>query len=409
MGEYITHIFPNKLRFVANYIISSSVDYFGIAVNAGSSNEDNDESGLAHFVEHCLFKGTQKHKASYILNRVECIGGELNAYTNKEETVIYTITPAGNLIRCMNLIADILINSTFPQQELEKEKSVIIEEIDSYLDSPAEAIFDEVEALLYRGTPFAHNILGEKETVNSFTTSDCLNWTNNNFTPENCVLFYSGNTNPDMVIKIAEKIFSWGETIKRKNITNNSFQSNYRFDMVRSGNNYHQSHVAFAFLLPPIDNPLQTEILLLNNILGGPALNSLLNVMLREKRGLVYQVDSTVTFYTIAGNFVIYYGCDHNDEKKCRDIVLRTIDKLSTKNVTQSELDKFKKQYIGQLTIAKENREQNIMSAARSILIRDYVLTYRELVDRINRITPLSLLEAAQYISPDKSNILVLN
>ena len=404
---FIEHTYPTGLRAVATRFAQSNVEYFGIAVNAGSAAEDESRHGLAHFVEHCIFKGTSHHTATYIINHIEETGGELNAYTNKEETVVYSITPRGNLGRSIRLIFDIVNNASFPEPELDKERLVISEEIDSYLDNPAEAVFDDFDERLLRSTPLAHNILGTKQTIGTFNTQICKEWLENRFVPANAVVFYSGPLEPDKALKEIDKVFCrFTRTAAPQPLGKLEFQP--PFHDVIDRDLYHQCHAALGYRVPGIDHESTSELLLLTNILGGPGLNSKLNMALREKRGLVYTVEASTSFFTQTGETVIYFGCDKDNLKRCLAIIHREIDSLEKIITSPKELEKAKRQFLGQLAIAHENREQSVMSAARSVLCRGRVLTGAEFRQRIAAITPQSMVKALEYLAPGKESTLIL-
>lgn len=407
--NYELHTYINGLRLVTAHYPGSAVEYFGVAVNVGSAHETERRHGLAHFVEHCIFKGTQHHSSNYIINRIESIGGELNAYTNKEETVVYSVAPAGNLRRCASLIAEIVTSSVFPDEEIDKERGVISEEIDSYLDAPAEAIFDEVDERLFKGTSLAHNILGTKESIANFSSVDCQEWLNRYFIPANSVIFYSGPLSHLRVRRLVERAF--GKYV-RPGISIPGAVVDIKGQLFNEKINLglcHQCHVATAFRIPGIDDLRQPELLLLANILGGPGMNSWLNLSMREKRGLVYTVEASTSFYQNAGSFVIYYGCDHEDLNTCRRLVTSSLKKISEKQLTERQLQAAKNQYMGQLTISLENRENSIMAAARSLLCRGYILKAEELQSKMAAVTPGSLLEAAALIHPSLVSELLIN
>lgn len=395
------HTFNNGMRAVINTVPGNNVEYFGISFKAGSADEDANEFGLAHFVEHTIFKGTERHKAGYILNRLEELGGELNAFTNKEETVVYTVCPAGYINRSMDLVADIVSKSVFPDSEIEKERLVIMEEIDSYLDTPSEAIFDELDELIFEGSPLAHNILGTAESVGSFSSDDCKRWMKNHFTADNAVVFYSGPLDEDKITTYIEKYFS---VLPLSDYITKSPEVKFvePFDKTVDCPGYHQCHVATAYRIPGIDSNLRPEIILLCNILGGPGMNSTLNLALREKRGLVYQVDANTFFYTSAGAFVIYYGCDKQERKKCAALTEKEVAKFVDTKIKPGSLSKAIRQYLGQLSIAYENREQRILSAVKSVHCRSKVDSYEEVYARLSSITPDSLWEAAQYLASNR-------
>lgn len=403
---------PNGLRLVCACYPQSSVEYFGIAVKAGSADENDNQHGLAHFVEHTIFKGTTNHSSTYIINCVEKFGGELNAFTNKEETVVYSILPAGNIRHSMAIIADIVTDSIFPDIEIEKERMVIADEIDSYLDSPSEAIFDEFDENLFKGYPLAHNILGTKESLTSFNPEICRHWLDTKFCPSNSVLFYSGPLKAEKIGNLVLKAFS--DFINKKTIPTPSSYSvatnikTHRFNIVKDTGFYHQCHVAIGFGIPGYNSEYQHDIVLLSNMLGGPAMNSILNMNMREKRGLVYSIDSYTTFYKNTGSFIIYFGCDSIDEKKCRKIITKELERISESKIKDRQLEAAKRQYKGQLEIVMENREQAIMNAARALLLRNRILSPDQICRRIENITPESLYEAAQFIYPELQSSLIL-
>lgn len=397
----------NGLRVLVHTRSGADVECCGIMVNAGSRDEDATREGLAHFVEHTLFKGTSKRRAWHILNRMESVGGELNAYTNKEETTVYTIAPSGHFDRSCELLADIVINSEFPESELEKERDVVCEEIDSYRDMPSEMIFDEVDERLWKGSTLAHNVLGRKSIVRSFTSNDCRNWLENMFTPGNSVFYYTGCMNIAGVIKRVEKYFSEynrkDRAIERKTPDNKDAY----YDVMKIES--HQSHVAETFRLPGLGYRLMPEINLICNILGGPGMNSRLNVSLREKRGLVYTVDMSTSICTDVGSATVYFGCDSKDFSKCHELVRREIDRLANEEITGKVLQSARRQYIGQLIVGSENRESMIMGCARLLLLRGKVQTQKEVIDRLNAISPESLKEATKWFCTDQMSTLLLN
>lgn len=404
---YKTLTLDSGLRIVTICHEQANVEYFGIVVGAGSAMETNEQHGLAHFVEHTLFKGTVKHSANYILNRIETIGGELNAFTNKEETAIFTITPSGHLKRCMSLIAEIVTDSVFPEMEIAKERTVIEEEIDSYLDTPSEAIFDEMDEILFLGSSYAHNILGSKKSIKNFTSKDCREWIKTWFTPSNSVIFYSGPLEIGNVAEIAEKEFSHykGEAQGECQLNIPAIMPSKK---VIDLGHCHQCHATVAWRIPGYNDTLKYPLLLLNNMLAGPAMNSILNLQLREKRGFVYTIDANPSLYRNGGALIIYFGCDKKDESKCLQIINREINKLLTNGVTTRHLNQSKKQYLGQTAIALENRENAIMNAARALLSRNKIVEFSGFCEKINSITPDVLNEALRLLNPQLESCLTI-
>lgn len=386
----------NGMKMLVMNVPSAPVEYCGVLINTGSRDETSSEEGLAHFIEHTIFKGTSSHKASFISARIEEVGGELNAYTTKEETVVYSIIPHGFLSRAISLISEIVIDSQFPENEINKEREVIREEILSYLDSPAESIYDDFDELLFKGNPLAHNILGTEESINRFTPEICRNHLTRFYTAPNMIFFYMGATTPDKVVRLAERCFDGIPTaqapLKRScPVVLPPAHSIQHTDT-------HQAHTIIGARIPGMFSKERHVYAMLNNILAGPGMNSMLNVKLREKRGLVYSVESSTSVYTDSAALTIYYGCDPDDNKKCLRLVTDTLRHLADKPLSPRGVQKAQRQYLGQLIVARDNREQVILSTARSAFFYGNILTSSEIVDRINSITPEQLQNAAQSL-----------
>lgn len=396
ISEPTLHLLDKGLRLVHLHDVHTNVGIFGLSVRAGSSDESVDEYGLAHFVEHTIFKGTTKHKAPYIINRMESIGGELNAYTTKEVTVIYTIFPGAALNRAAELVADLSINSQFPDEELEKEREVVIDEINSYLDSPADAVYDDFEDLFYPTSGLGHNILGTPESVVKLSSTDCRNFLKRYYHRDNVVVFYNGPKPASAVCKTVTDYFKdmpAGETAQR----NTSANSGESFEVVRSLP-IHQSHVVQGAAIDGTNRRNRYAAALFANILGGPGMNSLLNVELRERRGLVYTVEATTNFFSEKGLLTLYFGCDEEDRELCMKLCRKVYNRLAstTTGLTERQLARARKQYIGQLAIAGENRENRILAAARSVLFHGELVSDRTVVDTIESITPEDISTVAQ-------------
>lgn len=384
------------LKVLAINLPYAPVEYCGVIVNTGSRDESPEQDGLAHFIEHTIFKGTSSHKTSYISGRMEEVGGELNAYTTKEETVIYSILPNGYLRRAVNLIAEIIIDSQFPENEIDKEREVIREEILSYRDTPAESIYDDFDEIIFKGSALAHNILGTEESINNFTSKICREHLQKYYTAPNMLFFYMGATPEDKVLKLVESAFDavpvqqapihrqTPEILKPKSETQNT--------------DTHQSHTIVGARIPGMFSPTRHVYALLNNILAGPGMNSLLNVELREKRGLVYSVESSTSLYTDCGALTIYYGCDPEDNRKCFRLVEGTLRKMAEKPLSLNKLRMAQRQYLGQLVVARDNREQVILGAARSAFYYGNILTPNQVAELINSITPEEIRLAAESL-----------
>ncbi len=340
---------------------------FGVAVRAGSADERPGQFGLAHLVEHTIFKGTARRSSWHIINRMEGVGGELNAYTTKEETVVYSIFPTGNAARAIELIADLAVNSRFPENEIEKEREVVIDEIMSYYDTPSEAIFDDFEDRIFASSPLGHNILGYPDSVAKLTSADCRAFLRDYYTKDNLVAFYAGNLSPAAVGRMVDRHFdALNERCVRRTVAPHNI-SPFRLDSPRP---IHQAHVVRGIPCGGIFAPDRYAVSLLANLTGGPGMNSLLNVELRERRGLVYNVETSTAMFSGCGLMTVYYGCDEADLDRCADLCDRTFARIADGDLTPRRLEQAKKQYIGQLSIAGENMENAIMSAARATLFR---------------------------------------
>lgn len=382
----------------------SDVEYCGVAVDAGSRDDFPGLDGLAHFVEHTIFKGTRRRRSWHIINRMEACGGELNAYTTKESTVVYSVFPTGNFPRAAELIADLVCNSVFPQKEIDREREVVGDEISSYLDMPSEAVFDDFEDLIFAGSSLGHNILGNEESLRKFSSEVCMEYLRKCYTGVRMVMFYSGPMPCGKVHRIAERCFAdvpSGCGVDGRSVP----EQRPRFDEVRDLG-IHQAHTVMGARIPDMYSSDRHSVAMLVNMLGGPGMNSLLNVALREKRGLVYSVDASTSLLTDAGVFTLYFGCDADDVNRCRTITCNVIDALASEVITPRRLDKVKRQYLGQIAVASDSRENSVLSMARSVLYHGSVLSYPQRVEMIKSITADDMLRAASYIVPDRLSVL---
>lgn len=399
MADYNYFTLDSGLRVVAIHRPGAVAEHCGVTVRAGSRDESLDHYGLAHFVEHTIFKGTQRRRAWHILNRMERIGGELNAYTTKEETVVYTTYPAGHLDRALDLLADLVEHSQFPAVEIDRERAVVEDEIDTYLDIPSEGIFDDYDELIYAGTPLAHPILGTRESIARLSSQVCREYLKKFYTPGNMVLFYSGPEAPEGVASRAGKFFTGSAASDVKGLhACEKLAVGEAFDTVRSIG-LHQAHTVLGARVDGMFSPGRYAMALLTNILGGPGMNSLLNVALRERRGLVYTVDASLAQLTDTGLFTIYYGCDAEDVERCRRLAVDIVDGLASKPLAPRKLEEAKRQYLGQTALASTNTEQVALSASRSTLLRGRVIGRAEHIEAINSLTPRSLMEAASSLT----------
>lgn len=398
--EYTTHTLPNGLRMI-HMPAQSPVAYCGYAVNAGARDEEPNEQGLAHFVEHMVFKGTKYHKANYILNRIESVGGELNAYTTKEETFVYSIFMKEHFLRAFDLLTELVFYSSFPEIEIEKERDVILDEISSYEDSPSELIFDDFENFLYKGHALGHNILGEENTLESFTAETGKSFMERHYTPGNMIFFSMGDIPFTQIAKWADSLFS---TIPARPCSQKRerpvFTSASSLVIPKET---HQSHVMMGSHAFSMFDEKRIQLFLLNNILGGPGMNNRLNVSLREHNGLAYSVESNITSYTDTGLFSIYFGTDPKNKEKAIRLVRRELGKMYESKLTDRQLAAAKKQAIGQLGVSVDNREGLFLNMGKSFLHYNFFASMEEVFSQINNITATEVLDIAHtVIAPDK-------
>ncbi len=393
MATYQTVTLPNGIRIIhePNPI---GVAYCGYAIDAGTRDEREDEQGMAHFVEHLIFKGTRKRHAWHILNRMENVGGDLNAYTNKEETVVYSAFLKEDFLRAAELLTDIVFNGTFPQNEIEKEVEVIIDEIQSYEDSPAELIFDDFEELIFPNHPLGRNILGKPEQLRNFRSEDALDFVHRYYKPDNLIFFVQGNIDFNRIVRIMEKVTADIPAGAVKNYTRQA-PSAYQPQQLTLHKETHQAHVMIGGRGYNAYDERRTGLYLLNNILGGPGMNSRLNVALRERKGLVYAVESNLTSYTDTGTFCIYFGCDPKDANRCIDLVQKELRRLREQPLTSSKLNAAKKQIIGQIGVASDNFENNALDMAKCFLHYKHYESKEELFRRIETLTAQQLQDIA--------------
>ncbi|WP_029904480.1 pitrilysin family protein [Prevotella sp. 10(H)] len=394
--NYYSHTLSNDLRIVHKPMVGN-VSYCGFLVNAGTRDEKQDEHGMAHFVEHMLFKGTKKRKSRHIINRMEHVGGELNAYTNKEETVVYAIFLEHDFVRAFELLSDMTFHSEFPQPEIDKEIEVIIDEIHSYEDNPSELIFDEFEDLVFKDSQLGHNILGTPDVLAGFNTSKAKTFTSTFYNPSNTVFFSLGNTDFKRIIYYAEKYLSdLSNTVSVNN--ERIIPENISAESRQEDKDTSQVHALIGCRSYSLYQPERKILHLLNNILGGPGMNSRLNISLREKRGYVYSVDSTVTAYTDTGLVSIYFGCDKRNVNKCIDLVHKELKKLKTDKLTTSQLSIAKKQLIGQIGVMNDNHENIALSLGKSFYHHNHYNSLEETIRKIDSVTAKQIQDVANEI-----------
>ena len=403
--DLLIHTLDNGIRLV-HYRIPGLVAHCGLIVNTGSRDETESEHGIAHFIEHVLFKGTKKRKAYHILSRLEDVGGELNAYTTKEETAIHASFLKEDYERAIELISDITFNSVFPEKEIEKEKDVVIEEINSYLDSPAELIFDDFEELIFSNQPIGRNILGTPDSVKLFSQKTISDFISNNYDTRQMVFCSVGNISDEKILKLFTAHFGHIVTNSRESRINKTWL--YKPSSLTKKKDTFQNHCIMGNLAYDLKDKRRMGMFLLNNILGGQGLNSRLNLSLREKNGLAYNVESSYNPYNDTGIFSIYFGTDRQYLNKSIAIAMEELKKLRTSKLGSIQLSKAKNQIKGYLVRGYENHESLMLSLGKSLLVFNKIETIEEICKKIDSVTASELLETANDIfEPAKMSTLI--
>ena len=444
--KYNTYTLDNGLRII-HLPSDSKVVYCGYQINAGTRDEEPGEEGLAHFCEHVTFKGTERRKAWHILNCLESVGGDLNAYTNKEGTVYYSAILKEHIARAVDLLSDIVFHSVYPQAEIDKEVEVICDEIESYNDSPAELIYDEFENILFKDSSLGHNILGTAEQVRSFTTEDALRFTRKLYRPDNAIFFAYGDIDFKKLVKLVRRALADDDSGKLAEEDchtdfaddadfsggtgfagdENSITTEKSVSSVKSvgpknypsvgeeiagqtivmQKNTHQAHVMIGTRAYDVNDDRRMPLYLLNNILGGPGMNAKLNLALREHNGLVYTVESTMVAYGDTGTWSIYFGCDEHDIKRCLRLVRKELDRMMEKPLSDSQLKAAKKQMKGQIGVACDNRENFALDFGKSFLHYGWEKNVDCLYEQVEAITSQQIQDVARELF-DKNRLITL-
>ena len=406
--KYNTTSLSNGLR-VIHLASTSPVIYCGYEIAAGSACEAAGEEGLAHFCEHVTFKGTERRNALQIINTLESVGGDLNAYTTKTDTVYYASLLHEHLPRAVDVLTDIVFHSIYPQSEINKEVEVICDEIESYNDSPAELIYDDFDNLLFKGHELGHNILGTAQNVRSFTTADALQFTRKFYLPQNAIFFAYGNIDFRRLVRLLEKAHGAQEVGPKTAdgaTQKPTAQAAHYPDWAQKGTQLtldkgtHQVHVMVGNRAYCIHDERRMALYLLNNILGGPGMNARLNLALRERRGLVYTVESTMASYDSTGEWCVYLGCDPQDVGTCLRLVRKELDRLMDKPLSDRQLAKAKRQIKGQIGVVCDNRENFALDFGKSFLHYGWEKDVEQLFKHIDAITPEAIMQVANDIFP---------
>ena len=395
---YLYHTLSNGIRIVFRQN-NSNVVYAGVYINVGSRNEQNpSEEGIAHFIEHSIFKGTEHRRSYHIRNRIDGVGGELDAFTTKEETCVYASALTQHLERCLELFSDILFHSTFPQHEIEKEKDVVIEEINLSKDSPAELIYDDFEEMIFGSHPLAHNILGSKKNVKHFTSEQLSLFLHQNYTPDKMVITVVGNVEFNKLVHLCEKHFAQASEVSTPKADARSSKPSYQHFNTTLNKHTHQVHLLAGCPAPTIYDEKKNAFTLLNNILGGPAMNSRLNVSVRENQGFCYTIESQYVPFSDAGLFYIYAGVDSDAAERSTQLILQELRRLRDNRLSPQQLHAAQTQLIGQMAIANDSGLNEMQSIGKAYLNFDHVDTLEEMNRDILAITPEELQAVAQEI-----------
>ncbi len=417
MMKYNTYTLDNGLRLI-HLPSASQVVWCGYDLAVGSRNEESGEEGLAHFCEHMTFKGTERRSALQVINDLERVGGELNAFTNKEDTVFYAAVTKDHFMKAVDLLTDIVFHSQYPQHEIDKEVEVVCDEIESYNDSPSELIYDEFENLIFQGHPLGHNILGRADLLRTYSTADALRFTHRHYRPDNAVFFVYGDVDfkrlcerftvyslrftDDYTIGRGSEGLAGISSVNCKPSTVNYKPStvNCKPSTVNKEIGSHQAHVMTGCRAYPFNDPRRMTLYLLNNILGGPGMNARLNLSLRERHGLVYTVESSMTAYSDMGVWSVYFGCDHHDVNRCLRLVRQELDRMMLRPLSASQLSAAKRQLKGQLAIACDNREQFAIDFGRSYLHHGHERDLDSLFARIDAVRAEDIQQVAGELFP---------
>ena len=408
--SYNIHTLSNGIR-ILHLADNMPISYVGVAVDAGTRDELPNESGMAHFVEHLLFKGTKHRRSWHIINRLESVGGQLDAYTTKEETYIYATVPNEYTNRALELLADVVLNSTFPESELEKERDVVLDEIQSYNDSPSELIYDEFEELLFPHDPIGRNILGTEQSLESFTSERVQQFVRRNYTPDRMVVFAMGNIKFDWLLKKVEKYFHNAQcTMHNAQLKSISRQLPKSYIPVHrtTPRDTYQAHCIIGNRTISMTSPERLTMLLLNNILGGPNMSSRLNLALRERNGLCYTIESNLTNYTDTGVWNIYFGCDPRNLAKAQRLCMQQLELLCSTPLNDNQLSIAKRQLRGQVLIGNQNKENLILGLSKTYLHGLELKPDSEHFQFIDSLTPSDLQSLAQRtFNPDQLSTLI--
>ena len=404
--DYEVHAFDNGIRLIYKQVQATNIAHCGMIIDAGSRDEDPGEEGLAHFIEHMLFKGTNKRKSFHVLSRLEVVGGELNAYTTKERTAIFTTIVDEFTERAVELMADVAFNSNFPLKEMEKEKKVVIEEIAMYKDTPEENIMDEFQELIYPNHPLGVNILGSKKSVKAFKQKDLFNFQKKNYSTDRMVFAFVGKLPLKKVVRICAKYF---EKIEPNIVPQRrrAYEGSTQFNLVKKKSHV-QGHCVMGAPAYSLHDDNKIALMLLTNLLGGPGMNSRLNLAIREKYGFAYQIDAGYSAYSDTGLFNIYVGTDKNNINRSVELIHKELKKLREQKLGRVQLHQARTQFSGQISMAEESRTSLMLTLGQSLLEYGKVDSLEEILRKVNAVDEHKLMEVAnEILSEEKLSYLI--
>lgn len=402
MTEFNFYTLPNGIRCIHKQV-KSAVVHCALTINTGSRDELPGEYGMAHLVEHTLFKGTKRRKAWQVNCRLENMGGELNAYTTKEETVVHATTLRADYAKAVELISDIVFNSVFPEHEIEKEKNVIFDEINLYKDSPTDRIYDEFEDMVFEGSSLGHNILGSKATLHKLHSRDIKDFITRTYTTDQMVFSIIGNISEKSFRQTADKYFG-AASAGRRAFSRMVSAPPVPFSHV-VGRSTHQIHCIIGNRAYDMKDPRRIPLLLLVNTLGGPSANSFLNVLLREKNALSYSVEASYTPFTDSGIASVYFSCEKDNAGRCMELINRQLQEVMEHPLSSRQLSIAKRQFLGQLAISAENNESYMLGAAKSYMVFGEVDGYDTARERIDAVVAEDLRAVAEEIFTGMSSL----
>lgn len=409
-----TGLTPGGIRYALRSA-GSAVAYCSLSIKAGTRYEGSFPEGTAHFTEHCIFKGTSRRSASAINNALESLGGELNAYTTKEEIVLHATVLKKDLRKAVDLLMDMAFDSLFPDAQIQKEKTVVLDEIASYKDSPAESVYDKFEEMLFEGSPLSRPILGSKSSVKKISAANLRDFSEAMFSPRRmCISVVSPFDEGYMAKLVADVEKRYRAVEDRRNSNPDAAcpeetqPPKVRFNQMVDKKNYQVNCVMGAFAPSLAESDDRVAALLLCNMLGGPAMNSILGSRLRERNGWVYNIECSYTPYADSGIAAVIFGCDKCNLEKCLQAVRKELDKLCAAPLSESRLRAAKRQFLGQNSIAMENGEAQCLSMGKSMLSFGRVMDDDKVVEKIQGVTAGKVLEVARRMfSPEKVNVLI--